>query len=59
MKKNALSKHPNLESAIIELRGHKVILDLHLASIYGIPTKFLNRAVKRNSSRFRRILCFS
>lgn len=34
------------------LRGQKVLLDLDLAVLYEVPTGQLNRAVKRNRSRF-------
>jgi hypothetical protein len=34
------------------VRGQKVILDADLAAVYGVETKQLNRAVKRNCSRF-------
>ena len=34
------------------IRGHKVMLDSDLAELYGVPTKALNRAVKRNAVRF-------
>ncbi|MDX2189746.1 MAG: ORF6N domain-containing protein [Bacteroidota bacterium] len=34
------------------LRGQKVMLDKDLAELYGIETKILNQAVKRNSTRF-------
>ncbi len=37
---------------IFVLRGQKVMLDLDLAKLYGVPTGHLNRAVKRNASRF-------
>jgi hypothetical protein len=37
---------------IYEIRGERVILDSDLASIYGVETKALNRAVKRNRNRF-------
>jgi predicted amino acid-binding ACT domain protein len=43
---------PDIDSLIIEVRGQKVILDAGLAAIYGVPTKALNRAVKRNLRRF-------
>jgi hypothetical protein len=36
----------------MELRGQKVLLDRDLARIYGVPTKVLNQAVKRNQQRF-------
>ena len=42
----------DIDSLIIELRGQRVILDSSLAGIYGVPTKALNRAVKRNLRRF-------
>jgi hypothetical protein len=41
-----------ITSAIILLRGEKVMLDAHLASLYGVETKALVRAVKRNIGRF-------
>jgi hypothetical protein len=34
------------------VRGQKVMLDADLADLYGVETKQLNRAVKRNLSRF-------
>jgi len=40
------------ESLILTIRGQKVILDADLAAIYGVPTKALNQAVKRNADRF-------
>ncbi|MBI5387333.1 MAG: ORF6N domain-containing protein [Verrucomicrobia bacterium] len=43
---------PAIESRILTLRGLKVILDSDLAAIYGVTTKALNQAVKRNASRF-------
>ncbi len=41
-----------LESLILTVRGQKVLLDADLATIYGVPTKALNQAVKRNEDRF-------
>ena len=41
-----------IERAIIIVRGEKVMLDGDLAEIYGVGTKVLNQAVKRNASRF-------
>ncbi|HVU38527.1 MAG TPA: ORF6N domain-containing protein [Opitutales bacterium] len=43
---------PNLDLLIYEVRGQKVMLDSDLAQLYGVPTKILNRAVKRNIGRF-------
>ena len=37
---------------IITLRGERVLLDADLAALYGVTTKALNQAVKRNSARF-------
>ncbi|MEW6688613.1 MAG: ORF6N domain-containing protein [Pseudomonadota bacterium] len=41
-----------IAAAILLLRGQKIMLDVDLAELYGVPTKNLNRAVKRNRSRF-------
>ncbi len=41
-----------LEAMILTMRGHKVILDADLARVYGVETKALNQAVKRNADRF-------
>jgi len=43
---------PNIDSLITTVRGQKVILDAELARIYGVPTKALNQAVKRNQDKF-------
>lgn len=41
-----------VEGTIFSLRGQKVILDSDLARVYGVSTKALNQAVKRNIYRF-------
>ncbi len=41
-----------IERGILLIRGQKVMLDADLAELYGVPTKALNQAVKRNSDRF-------
>jgi hypothetical protein len=41
-----------IETLILDLRGHKVILDTDLARLYGVATKRLNEQVRRNSDRF-------
>ena len=41
-----------IERAILAIRGHKVLLDADLATLYGVDTKTLNRSVKRNLERF-------
>jgi hypothetical protein len=39
-------------SAILVVRGQRVILDADLAALYGVTTKRLNEQVKRNACRF-------
>ena len=41
-----------IEQKIFLLRGEKVMLDRDLAELYGVETKVLNQAVKRNRDRF-------
>lgn len=41
-----------IQKKIFEIRGQRVMLDKHLAQLYGVPTKSLNLAVKRNPKRF-------
>jgi hypothetical protein len=41
-----------IETKILVLRAQKVLLDVDLATLYGVPTKALNQAVKRNRRRF-------
>lgn len=41
-----------VESKILVLRQHKVILDTDLAELYGVTVKRLNEQVKRNQERF-------
>jgi len=41
-----------IERSIVLIRGHKVILDADLAALYGVETKQLIQAVKRNLPRF-------
>lgn len=43
--------HP-IETRILILRGHKVLLSTHLAELYGVLPKALVQAVKRNAERF-------
>ena len=43
---------------IYEIRSERVMLDSDLASIYGVDTKALNRAVKRNPDRFPKDFMF-
>ena len=41
-----------IQNKIYEIRGTKVMLDRDLAEMYGVQTKALNQAVKRNFTRF-------
>jgi phage regulator Rha-like protein len=41
-----------IQNQIIEIRQQKVMLDVHLAALYGVETKVFNQAVKRNIERF-------
>ncbi|HTS18184.1 MAG TPA: ORF6N domain-containing protein [Verrucomicrobiae bacterium] len=41
-----------IQSRILMVRGQRVMLDMDLASLYGVPTKRLNEQVKRNQARF-------
>ena len=43
---------PQIESAILLIRGQRVLLDRDLAAMYGVSTGNLNKAVRRNVSRF-------
>ena len=44
----ALVPLERLERSIFLVRGHKVMLDFHLAALYGVETMHLNQAVRRN-----------
>ncbi len=41
-----------IERQIYLIRGHKVMISMHLAELYGVETRILNQAVKRNIQRF-------
>lgn len=41
-----------IERKIYLIRGHKVMISMHLAELYGVETRILNQAVKRNIQRF-------
>jgi len=49
---NEMIPTERIESRIYLIRGQKVMLDHDLANLYGVPTKRLNEAVKRNIQRF-------
>ena len=41
-----------VENKIYLIRGYRVMLDKDLAGLYGVETRVLNQAVKRNAKRF-------
>ena len=41
-----------IQHKIYEIRGEKVMLDFHLAEIYGVETRRLKEAVRRIKKRF-------
>lgn len=54
---SAVKKIPKVPSILVEskilfIRGEKIIMDSDLALLYGVNTKALNQAVKRNQGRF-------
>ena len=50
--KTAIIPFERIASVIHVIRGQKVMLDRDLAVLYGVETRALNQAVKRNSGRF-------
>ena len=52
MTRGANSRAVAVETRIRVIRGHRVLLDADLAVLYGVSTKRLNEAVRRNASRF-------
>ena len=42
----------DVEKAVIELRGKKIILDSEVAKLYGVTTREINQAVKNNPEKF-------
>lgn len=52
MKTFAIIPDSRIESCIFFIRGKKVMLDRNLAELYGVKTRILNQAVRRNPERF-------
>ena len=50
--KESLIPSEHIDNLILQIRNQNVIIDADLAKIYGVTTKKLNQAVKRNSKRF-------
>ena len=55
-KTDDFAPNPLMESGVEKMiqivRGKQVLLDRDLAVLYGVKTKYINRAVKRNPNRF-------
>lgn len=49
-----LVNYKEIENAVIELRGLRVILDADVARLYGVQTKEINQAVRNNPDKFPR-----
>jgi len=47
-----------IEQRILLIRGQRVMLDADLAMLYGVPTRVLNQAVRRNLKRFPKDFMF-
>jgi hypothetical protein len=43
---------PRIEGRIHVMRGQRVMIDADIAELYGVDTRTLNQAVKRNAGRF-------
>ena len=52
MTENLQIHSSNIQNQIYTIRGERVMIDRDLAEIYGVETRALNQAVKRNSERF-------
>ncbi|MFH1710075.1 MAG: ORF6N domain-containing protein [bacterium] len=50
--RNGLVPNEMIERRIYLIRGQKVMIDHDLASLYRVPTKVFNQAVRRNIRRF-------
>lgn len=58
-KTKALIPRETIANRILLIRGKKVMLDRDLAELYGVETRVLNQAVKRNIDRFPDDFMFS
>ena len=50
--KSEIVPNSPIENRIFVIRGYKVMISVHLAELYGVETRTLNQAVKRNTHRF-------
>ena len=51
-KRQAISETVDFDKSIHTIRGQRVMLDSDLAKLFGVPTKRVNEAAKRNPERF-------
>lgn len=58
MAKQSLVPAERIESRILLIRSHKVMLDEDMAALYEVEVKVLNQAVKRNIERFPKDFMF-
>lgn len=52
MARQSIIPHERIERTILMVRGERVMLDAELADLYGVETRVLVQAVKRNQERF-------
>ena len=57
-KKTILVPEEVIMSKIYQIRQQKVMLDMDLAALYGVETKYLKQAVRRNIERFPKDFMF-
>ncbi len=55
---SSITTYTMVEQRILFIRGQKVMLDRDLAELYGVATRVLNQAVKRNLERFPKDFMF-
>ena len=58
MPKSATLTQSDPAALIVTIRRQRVILDADLAALYGVPTRALNQALKRNAQRFPETFAF-
>ena len=58
MTQSDLTPAERIEPFIYSIRGERVMLDRDLAALYGVETKLLKRAVRRNIDRFPKDFMF-
>ena len=58
MENEILAPQIKIEDKILVIRGQHVMIDRDLAELYGVETRSLNQAVKRNIERFPEEFCF-